>query len=41
MLKDFAMHWFKEYIQVAKEKSIGKEGEKEPCYICGYPTYLI
>jgi hypothetical protein len=36
----FCDDWFKEYIQVAKEKSIGKEGEKEPCYICGYPTVI-
>lgn len=37
-VEGFCDDWFKEYIQVAKEKSIGKEGEKEPCYICGYPT---
>jgi hypothetical protein len=34
----FCQNWYNSYVQVASEKSIGKEGQKEFCYICGYPT---
>lgn len=37
-IERFCEDWFANYAQVASEKSTGREGEKEFCYICGYPT---
>ncbi len=37
-VEQFCEDWLTSYVQVAKGKDTGKKGEKEFCYICGYPT---
>jgi len=37
-IQETCLDWYEHYLEVAKEKGIGKRDQKEFCFICGAPT---